>query len=415
MENKDINENDKLIQDILNAKNNVNSTKKDNEPNNNISQEEPMQQPETDEIIELKEVTPKMSKRKKKKSRKKLITGLILTVIIVTIAVFSALMIIKVGKDVLGIEKADKEIVFDIKSGTSTSELAEQLKASNVIEYPLVFRLFSRMQSADSTYIAGEHKINTNMGYESIIIELQSDAISDETVDVTFPEGYTIDQCAKVLEKNGVCKADEFIKTFNSSKFGYDFEKQISENPLKLYKMEGYLFPDTYTFFVNSDVDKVVKKIYENFEIKVDPNMYGRMNELGLTLEQTITIASIVQAEAPESSQMKNVSSVFLNRLNNAEEFPKLQSDPTTKYVNEVILVNNPTASEEICTAYDTYKGQGLPPGAIGNPGIDAIKAVLYSSDTDFYFFCSNLDTHEFFYAETDAQHEKNLVKAGLK
>ena len=147
----------------------------------------------------------------------------------------------------------------------------------------------------------------------------------------------------------------------------------------------------------------------------VNANMMGRMNDLNLTLDQTMTFASIVQAEAPNKEQMRKVASVFWNRMNNSEMFPKLESDPTTKYVREIIKPNIELANESMYIAYDTYQGIGLPPGPICNPGVDAIEAVLYPEETDYYYFCSNLETKEFFYAKTLKEHEKNLVVAGLK
>ena len=131
--------------------------------------------------------------------------------------------------------------------------------------------------------------------------------------------------------------------------------------------------------------------------------MLGRMEDLGLTLDETLALASIVQAEAPTSNQMKLVSSVFWNRLNDKETFPRLESDPTKKY-----------AALSGIELYDTYKSEGVPPGAICNPGADAINAVLYPEETEYYFFCSNLTTQEFYYAKTLKQHEKNLAEAGL-
>jgi UPF0755 protein len=138
------------------------------------------------------------------------------------------------------------------------------------------------------------------------------------------------------------------------------------------------------------------------------------MEDMGLTLDETITFASIVQAEAGNVRDMKNVASVFWNRLNSADEFPLLQSDPTTKYVNNVIMPNIDLQADEMFRAYNTYEGAGLPPGAICNPGLDAITAVLYPAETDYYFFCANIDTDEVYYAETLDEHEENLIIAGL-
>ena len=136
---------------------------------------------------------------------------------------------------------------------------------------------------------------------------------------------------------------------------------------------------------------------------------YKQMDKMGMTLDEVITLASIVQKEAHEAESMKKIASVFENRLADPDDFPKLESDPTTYYVDEVIRPNIEIPSDAIFEAYDTYKGNGLPPGAICNPGIDAIKAVLYPDKTNYYFFCANIDTNEIYYAETNDEHEQNL------
>ena len=430
-ENESVN-NDKLIEDILNAKNKLHNDKE--ELTNSVTETDANEVLDDNDAGEASEIeqddkviddddsddtiddSDKSNKRKKKKKRSKgkHIFALILILVIITIAVTSAILIITVGKDALGIDKPENAIQIVVPKGATTSEIADLLYTNDVIEYPLVFKAFSKLQKADALYKIGTHTLNTNMAYETIINELQKSP-PQETVDVTFPEGYTIVDCAKLLEESGVCKADDFIVTFNSASFGFNFESQVSNSSLKFYKMEGYLFPDTYTFYKNTAPEIVAKKIYANFAEKVNPNLLGRMKELNLTLDQTITLASIVQAEAPEFNEMKNVASVFYNRLNNKDKFPLLQSDTTTKYVNEVIKKNIPIENEAMYTAYDTYKGAGLPPGPICNPGIDAINAVLSPSESNYYYFCSNLTTREFFYAKTNAEHEKNLVKAGLK
>ena len=173
--------------------------------------------------------------------------------------------------------------------------------------------------------------------------------------------------------------------------------------------MEGYLFPDTYTFLVDMDPQLVVQKIYANFNQKMTEEYYARMDELNMTLDEIIILASIVQAEAPTSTSMAKVASVFYNRLNNRDIFPKLQSDPTKKYVKEVIKPNISITNQDMYDAYDTYEGAGLPPGAICNPGLDAIEAVLYPATTDYFYFCANVNTKEIFYAVTLEEHNANL------
>ena len=179
----------------------------------------------------------------------------------------------------------------------------------------------------------------------------------------------------------------------------------------KFYQMEGYLFPDTYTFYQEMDVELVCQKILENFNDKITKDMYDRMDALNVTLDQTITLASMIQAEAGNTEQMATISSVFWNRLNNATEYPLLQSDPTTKYVEEVIKPHSESYNEDLYTSYDTYQCTGLPAGPICNPGIEAIQAALYPDNTNYYFFYSNIDTKETYFAETIQEHEANQKK----
>ncbi|MBZ4669766.1 MAG: putative periplasmic solute-binding protein [Oscillospiraceae bacterium] len=412
-ENPENDDNEALLQEILNAKEKV-QKEKDAAAKETTESEENLEE-EIIEDVEEEEIKEEKHKRKKKKKRsyKKLYFILLLAIFIVGISSFAAIYIIRIGKDAFGIDQPSNPVEINIPKGSTTADIAQILQENGIIEEPLIFRLFSKLKHADSLYKEGNHTLRPDMSYDVIVEELQKESQRD-TVDITFPEGITLIECAKLLEKNEVCKADDFIYAFNSASFGYDFESQVTNSKLKFYKMEGYFFPDTYKFYKNSEPQIVAKKIYANFAEKVNNNLMGRMKELNITLDETITLASIVQAEAPVSYDMKNVASVFWNRLRNKDKFPLLQSDPTTKYVNEVIKPNIEVENEEMYIAYDTYQGPGLPPGAICNPGLDAIEAVLYPNDTDYFYFCANLETKECFYAKTLNEHEQNLVKAGL-
>ncbi len=365
---------------------------------------------------EEEEVRPvKKKKRKRRRGHGRFIFGLLFSVIIISISILAAAVILKWAKEFLGIGKSDIEIVVDIPMNSSTMDIAQQLYDEGIINDIDLFRLFSKLKGADGTFIAGTHKVSPKMDYATLVETLQEEAENQrETADVVFPEGITIIEAAARLEEKGVCNAEDFIAVFNTSSFGFDFEENIKISAMKFYKMEGYLFPDTYQFYLEEDPRIVAKKIYKNFEARITPDLYGRMEDLDMELEEVLTLASIVQAEAANTKDMKKVASVFYNRLNNPNEYPLLQSDPTTNYVEEVIIPYSQVQTEKINIAYDTYKGAGLTPGPICNPGLDAINAVLYPAETDYYYFCSNLETGEFFYAETLEEHEQNLVTAGL-
>lgn len=383
--------NEELFEIIKNAKDKVDNQKKATISENQQKKNAPSG-------------SKKKRKRKKKRNTGKIAFRLIIFCVIIIVACICAFFLINIGMEVTGLGRHDDtELTIEIPKGATSEDIANILVDNEIINNPIAFRVLSNKQNANS-YKAGKHKVTANMSYSDLIDVLQQDPIQEKiSVDVTFPEGYTLDQCAAVLEEAGVCRADEFIEAFNSAEFGYNFEKKVEDKPTKYYKMEGYCFPDTYTFFKDSEPEIVCKKIYANFAEKVNANMLGRMEDLGLTLDETLALASIVQSEAPTSNQMKLVSSVFWNRLNDKETFPRLESDPTKKY-----------AALSGIELYDTYKSEGVPPGAICNPGADAINAVLYPEETEYYFFCSNLTTQEFYYAKTLKQHEKNLAEAGL-
>lgn len=373
--------------------------------------------PDTDEILEEENEEETYEKRKKKKKRGHghIIFGLILSVVIISVSILAAVFILKCAKEFLGIGKSDIELVIEIPMNSSTADIAEQLYSEGIVSDPNIFRLFSKLKGADGTYVAGTHTLSPKMDYNTLIETLQEEVEDPrETADVVFPEGITLLEAAERLEEKNVCKADEFIKVFNAGGLGFDFEEKVKTSSLKFYKMEGYLFPDTYQFYVEDDPRVVAKKIYRNFDAKITPDLYGRMDDLDMELEEVLTMASIIQAEAANKKDMKNVASVFYNRLNNPDEYPLLQSDPTTNYVDEIIRPNIQVKSETMFKAYDTYQGAGLPPGPICNPGLDAIDAVLYPAETDYFYFCSNLETGEFFYAETLDEHNQNLIEAGL-
>ncbi|MBQ8727067.1 MAG: endolytic transglycosylase MltG [Oscillospiraceae bacterium] len=390
-ENEKDTSNEELFESIKNAKDKVDNQKKANLTENQQKKSVPSG-------------SKKKRRRKKKRNTGKIAFRLITFCVIIIVACICAFFLINIGMEVTGLGRHDDtELTIEIPKGATSEDIANILVDNEIINNPIAFRVLSNKQNANS-YKAGKHKVTANMSYSDLIDVLQQDPIQEKiSVDVTFPEGYTLDQCAAVLEEAGVCRADEFIEAFNSAEFGYNFEKKVEDKPTKYYKMEGYCFPDTYTFFKDSEPEIVCKKIYANFAEKVNANMLGRMEDLGLTLDETLALASIVQSEAPTSNQMKLVSSVFWNRLNDKETFPRLESDPTKKY-----------AALSGIELYDTYKSEGVPPGAICNPGADAINAVLYPEETEYYFFCSNLTTQEFYYAKTLKQHEKNLAEAGL-
>ena len=253
-------------------------------------------------------------KKKKKKKRRSRVPGiLILTTFIFAVSICLSMVIIAFGKDMLGIGKSEAGKYVVIAEGATTEEISQMLKTEGIIKSPEFFQLFSRLRKSDSLYIPGDHWVRPNMAYETIIEELTSIKEDEkETVEVTFPEGLTLYDAGQILQEEGVCSADDFIFAFNSGGFGFEFEKQLpTDTSLKFWRMEGYLFPDTYFFYTGMDAEQVCQKIYRNFESKMTDERYAKMNQLGLSLDQLVTFASIVQKEASNTDTMTMVASVF--------------------------------------------------------------------------------------------------------
>lgn len=236
---------------------------------------------------------------------------------------------------------------------------------------------------------------------------------TSNTVKVTFPEGYTVADIALKLEENGVCSADDFMTEANNTEYLTEFDIEISEPDIRSFVLEGYLFPDTYEFYRNENPSSVIKRFIRNFNSKITDEMKARADELGYSMDEILTIASIVQEEAGKASEDKKISSVIHNRLN-SNDFPKLQCDACTFYLRDSV---KPYVSEEkyeeLLQSYSTYNCYGLPEGPITNPGIDSINAALYPDDTDYYFFISDADG-QYYYAETWDEHQQNIKNAGL-
>ena len=358
--------------------------------------------------------------RKRRKSRNRQtarIFGVIMMLVLIfVVSITLSVGIIRVGKDMLGLEGTETLMVFNIPEGATTAEIAEMLHEKGIIKIPKAFVYFSRLSKADAGYIAGDHEVSSAMAYEEIINELSGNAIAEDqvAVNVMFPEGCTLVEAADKLQEAKVCEASKFLYYFNAGNLGYDFENYLPKNAgLKFYRMEGYLFPDTYTFYEEMEPDAVCQKIYVNFDSKITPDMYKRMKEINMSLDEVITLASIVQREAANEDEMPKIASVFLNRMENPEDFGgKLQSDPTTKYVDDVIRRHETLQNDQMYEAYDTYKCAGLPAGAICNPGMAAINAVLYPEKTGFYYFYADIDTKTTYFARTLEEHNKNIARA---
>ena len=241
------------------------------------------------------------------------------------------------------------------------------------------------------------------------------------TVTVTFPEGYTVIDIAKRMEENGVCSADDFMAECNKPYDGITIDNASD----RVFLLEGYIFPDTYEFYLNSNASEVIKTFIDNYNSKVTDDIKAQANKLGYTMDEMLTLASIIQKECDkDTAECANVSSVFHNRLKNPS-FPKLQSDVTTFYITNNLgeyleydsskkYDGQNDGVKHYMELYSTYYCDGLPAGPICNPGIKAIKAAVNPADTNYLYFLTDTSGEKFYYASTIAEHNANGKAAGL-
>lgn len=326
---------------------------------------------------------------------------------------FLAVFILQSALDMFGLNQKDELIEVTIPEDPSLSQIASILSKAGVIDQRLTFQLYAGIKQ-DDYYHGGDYIFNSNMGYDEILSDLRTSSVQDATVKITFVEGANAYEIATQLEEEGVCSADEFLENLENTDFGYTFMDDISDSDLRFRHWEGYLFPDTYEFYVGENVDSVARRFFDNFSTKITAQMKERMEELGITLDETITLASMIQKEAGGVhgiDEMKRVSSVFHNRLNTPEAYPKLQSDVTREYVNRFIKPFLDYTNQEMYDAYNTYACDGLPVGPICSPSEDAIQAALYPTQSNNYFFVTDVNEN-FYYAETIDEHSRNVAKS---
>ncbi len=278
-----------------------------------------------------------------------------------------------------------ESVVIEINDGESFASVIGKMKDAGVIRHKLLFRNYAVSEGADIALKAGKHIMHKNMGYKKAAGELISYGEEENTVMLTVPEGYELKEIAALVhEKIGISE-EQFLKAAEAD-YGMKYAKDI---PQRAGRLEGYLFPDTYEFYLSDDEVAVIKKMLSGFESVWTEQFEARRKELGMSVDEVIILASVIEREAGSEAEMGKVSSVFHNRLDIGMA---LQSCATVQYVlperKDVLSI----ADTKIESPYNTYRYPGLPKGPIANPGKAAIRAALYPEDTDYLYFKLNDD-----------------------
>ncbi len=345
------------------------------------------------------------SKKRRKKTAKKVAKLVICGVILVALAV-GVFFVIDVLNDARGNGGKGEVSSFVIEKGDGAAKVCQTLAQAGAVKYPGVFRLYLKMSGASSKLQVGEFEIEKGSGYDAIISLITTTQVRHETVRVRFTEGWTVEQFVDALVKAGVGSEDRYRQVLNGWDFGYDYIPEAgTEN-----RMEGFLYPDTYEFYVDAKEEDVIRKLVNAFDSKMrSAGVFDAVKEKGLDFYDTLILASIVEKEGQLAEEQPIIASVFMNRL---KINMKLQSCATVNYVLEekhFILTYEDMATE---SPYNTYLYSGLTPTPISNPTATTMLAAINPADTDYLYFLSKNDgTGSSAFARTLAEHNKNIQK----
>lgn len=346
--------------------------------------------------------------RRAKKRRQQLFNRTFLYAMMVIVAsLLLAVYALHVANDALALMKPSSDLSVKIEKGSTVGRIARELKDAGLIEYRWAFVLFAKVTGNADSFQYGTYVLNTDMDYLELVTNLQKTASFRATVTVMIPEGAELREIIATLDEKNVCTAEELWDAVENHPFDYDFLQNLPERENRL---EGYLFPDTYEFFEQSDAVTVLTKFLDNFEVKFSQELRDRAQEIGMSIDEVVTLASIIEREAASDEDRATVSSVFHNRLNSTQ-YPLLQSCATVQYV---LQERKPVLTYDdikIDSPYNTYLYEGLPIGPIASPGLASIRAALYPETTDYYFFVVTADgTHIF--SKTLAEHNAAVKQA---
>jgi UPF0755 protein len=302
------------------------------------------------------------------------------------------------------------EVAFVIEQDESVNSIATRLHAERLIRSPSYFRFIVSFSGDDKDIVAGEHQLNSAMTTAQIIDALTSEqAGSIQASMVQFIEGWRTEQYADALLEAGLIESTrEFMDATRLAHWNNEFDF-LHTRPSGV-GLEGYLFPDTYSFRTDSTPEEIIRTLLTTFDERVPSEIRSLAADRGLTLHQAVTLASIIEREAAVDEERTIISSVYSNRL--ILNMP-LQADPTVQYELGVegdwwpVLTG---ADLQRSGRYNTYLNPSLPPGPICNPGLASIQAALEPDETDFLFFVATGDgSHAF--ARTFEEHQANIER----
>mgnify|MGYP002856845688 CR=1 FL=1 len=349
------------------------------------------------------------------------------TLMVLLLSVGLAMGLWFAADDVLALTKPDNDVTITVTEEDDLDAVAQNLWVHGLIRYKPLFVLYGRFSHAEDKIGTGTFELNQQFDYHALVNGLSATSETRMTVTLTFPEGYTCSQMFNMLAQNGVCSLADLEETAANYEFDYEF---LADRPFgAANRLEGYLFPDTYDFYVDDEPERVINKMLSNFDSKVTDEMLAAIDDLNADIRRrmeeegtftpeeiddammdvykVLTLASLIEKEAGSDQERTLISSVIYNRLT-THVHELLQVDASVEYALGEHRSQLTAEDLAIDSPYNTYLYKGLPPGPIANPGLASITAAIYPRDTDYFFYAlAEEGGHRFF--ETYMQQQDFL------
>ncbi len=294
-----------------------------------------------------------------------------------------------------------EKVAVAVTEEDTVHTVAQKLQDAGLIRYKWFFRLFAGLTDAEEKIVPGTYTLNTDMDYHALIAGMRggSTAVAD-TVKVTIPEGYTVAQTIRLLAEKDVNTEEALLKAAREEQFDFSF---IDNTSKEISRLEGFLFPDTYEFYVDHDPKDALEKMIANFDRKMDEDVLAQVEASGRSLKEIVTIASLIEKETDGSDQAQ-IASVIYNRLADTGAhgtYGLLQIDAALLYALPPDHTGAITSEDlELDSPYNLRKHAGLPPTPIANPGMTAINAALYPVTSYDYYYALGTDHKHHYFAE---------------
>ena len=380
------------------------------------SQQTPVYDPDDDDDAPI---------RKRRDGQSGCLGGVIYFAFVLSISIILACVGWLAASDVLALNKepieatitlekdtfADKTVTVEDEDGNEKQEtvrcadldyVADLLKDAGIIQYKSLFKLYCNFSHADRHIDPGTYELNTNFDYRALVKKMQVGSGAMVTTTVTIPEGFNMKQIFEKLEEENVCEYADLMEAAANYKYNYSF---LDENALgDATRLEGYLFPDTYEFYQGMQASSAINKFLVNFHNRLTEETVTLAEARGLSLDQVVNIAAMIEKEAANDDERPLIASVIYNRM--AQNMP-LQIDSTIMYVLEEHGDTLTVEDTQIDSPYNTYTNTGLPPTPIANPGAASISAAVKPASTNYLYYALDAEsgTHQFFnsYSEFSA------------